>query len=64
MYTRASEDEMKEKIMSMFNTKETNLRIIIATAVFSMGVDIPDVRQIIHCRGSPSSMEGYFQEIG
>ena len=63
MYTRASEDEMKEKIMSMFNTKETNLRIIIATAAFSMGVDIPDVRQIIHW-GSPSSMEGYVQEIG
>ena len=63
MYTRASEDEMKEKIMLLFNTKDTNLRVIIATAAFSMGVDIADVRQIIHW-GSPSSVEEYVQEIG
>ena len=63
MYTRAAEDDMKDDIMLLFNTKDTNLRVVIATAAFSMGIDIADVRQIIHW-GSPSSVEAYVQEIG
>ena len=58
MYTRAAEDDMKDDIMLLFNTKDTNLRVVIATATFSMGIDIADVRQIIHW-GPPSSVEAY-----
>lgn len=63
MYTRAAEDDMKDDIMMLFNTNDTNLRVVIATAAFSMGIDIADVRQISHW-GPPSSVETYVQEIG
>ena len=48
MFTRAADDEMKEDIMLLFGTRDTHLRVVIATAAFSMGIDISDVRQIYH----------------
>ena len=63
MFTKAADDEMKEDIMLLFSTRDTHLRVVIATAAFSMGIDIPDVQQIYHW-GPPSSIEAYIQEIG
>jgi len=48
MYTRAADSDMKDEVMSLFNSRDTHLRVVIATAAFSMGVDIADVQQIIH----------------
>lgn len=62
MYTSAATVEMKEKVMSLFSG-ESSMRLIIATTAFSMGVDCPDVRQIIHW-GASCSLEQYAQEIG
>ena len=46
MYTRAAEDDV---IMLLFNIKDTSLRVLIATAAFSMGINIvADVLHIIH----------------
>ena len=61
MYTRASEDEMKEKIMLLFNTKDTNLRVIIATAAFSMGVDIAGFTKLCGgiCSRNRASWKGW-----
>ena len=49
--------------MLLFGTRDTHWRVVIATVAFSMGIDIPDVRQIYHW-GPPSSIEAYVQEIG
>ena len=38
MYTRASTDSMKEKVMTVF-CSDSNLRIVIAISAFSMGID-------------------------
>ena len=63
MFTRASTQQMKEKVMSLFSKEGGTLRLVIATAAFSMGVDCPDVHQVIHW-GAPSGLEQYVQEIG
>ena len=53
---------MKDKILAQFTTISP-LRITVATVAFSMGVDCPDVRQIIHW-GVPDDAEIYVQETG
>ena len=34
--------------MSVFSRKDATLRLVIATTAFGMGVDIADVRRILH----------------
>ena len=63
MYTRASTGQFKEAVTSLFSERSSTLRVIIATAAFGMGIDYPDIDQIIHW-GSPSTVEQYAQEIG
>lgn len=38
-------------------------RIMVSTSAFGLGVDIPDVRLVIHA-GLPLTVDAYFQEIG
>ena len=63
MYTRASSENMKQKILTSFMTAGSKLRTLIATTAFSMGIDCPDIHNIIHC-GSPATVEQYVQEAG
>ena len=62
MYMSCTEDYVKEQIIKAF-TKDSNLRIVIATVAFGMGVDCHDVRQIIHFL-PPTDIESYVQETG
>ena len=63
MYTKCMEASIKEDIVSEFSKEDGSLRIIIGTIAFGMGLDCPDVRQILHW-GTSHDIESYIQETG
>ena len=56
-------NQMKEEILQQLCSKCSIIRVVFATVAIGMGVDIPDIRQIIHVV-PPCSMKAYFQETG
>lgn len=63
IFTSGSTTEMREIILQEFSKKETNLRMIIATSAFGLGVDCADITRVIHW-GPPSTLEELAQETG
>ena len=51
VFTSVTDEPQKDRIIKAF-TKTSQLRIIIATVAFGVGIDCPDVQQIVHI-GSP-----------
>ena len=49
---------MKMKVLTSFTEANSKLRIVIATTAFSMGIDCPDIRNVINY-GPLSSLEQY-----
>ena len=60
-YHAGKEAEERDAIQNAFLAGEID--VIVATIAFGMGVDKANVRTVIHT-GLPSSVEGYYQEIG
>ena len=63
MYTRASSKEMKKKVLVSCISTSGKLRIVLATTAFSMGIDCPDISNVINFCPSPN-VEQYVQETG
>jgi len=47
MYTRAMSDGMKKKVLESFRKDKGRLRLVVATSAFSMGVDCPDIHNVV-----------------
>ena len=62
MYHSCTDTIVKDSIAKLF-VKASHLRVVIATVAFGMGIDCPDVRQIIHV-DPPDDIEAYIQETG
>jgi ATP-dependent DNA helicase RecQ len=57
----AMETDDKIEVIRRFKTEEPQL--VFATSAFGMGIDIPDIRGVIHYL-LPESIEQYYQQIG
>ena len=53
----------QERITTEFPKANSNIRCVIATIAFGMGVDVPDVKYIFHW-GPSKTMLAYWQEVG
>lgn len=63
MFSRVQTNGKKEQVMSSFMSKDSRLRLLIATSAFGLGIDCPDIRRVFHW-GLPTNVEEYVQESG
>jgi len=54
-------DEDRRRVQEAFGAR--SLTVVVATSAFGMGVDVPDIRQVLHLH-APGSLEAYYQEAG
>jgi hypothetical protein len=61
VYHAGFDKRTREGIQNRF--KEGKTPIVVATCAFGMGIDIPNIRNVVHF-GIPGSLEDYVQETG
>ncbi|VDI30438.1 Hypothetical predicted protein [Mytilus galloprovincialis] len=62
-YHAPQSKDMKALITHRMHETHDSLRLVFATEAYGTGIDVPDIKQIIHV-GPPNTMETYVQEIG
>lgn len=62
MFSSCTDEEVKCQIVKSFSAPSP-LRCVCATVAFGMGIDCPDVKEVIHL-GAPNDLESYIQETG
>jgi ATP-dependent DNA helicase RecQ len=60
-YHGRQDAELRRRIQEDFT--QGRMTVVVATSAFGMGVDIPDIRRVIHY-DLPGSLEAYYQEAG
>lgn len=63
MYHRSIDDESKKRILESFKKPDSCIRCLFATIAFGMGIQIKDIRIVVHW-GAAKSCLSYWQEIG
>jgi len=63
MFTGSSTDDDKTRLVEAFKSPTGNVRVMVTTVAFGMGVNIPDVDTVVHW-GAPRSFLSYWQEVG
>ena len=63
MYHSKTPTRIQKSVLSSLLNLDGDIRVSIATSALGLGVNIPNVRGIIHY-GFPKNIEGYVQEIG
>ena len=63
VFTAASDTDVREEVLAEFCKRHTNLRLIIASTAFGLGVDCQDIVRVINY-GTPNTLEELVQETG
>ena len=63
VFTAASNTDMREEVLAEFCKCDSNIRLLIASTAFGLGVDCMDISRIINY-GTPSTLEELVQELG
>lgn len=63
MFSACTHQKVKDSILNSFCIPTSNVRVVIATIAFGMGLDCPNVRRVFHW-GPSGDIELYLQETG
>lgn len=55
--------ELQQHILTVFRQKNSTIRVIVCTIAFGMGVEVPDVRRVVHW-GRVKSVLSFWQQVG